>query len=219
MSYSHNDNKGISFESKLDSLFKCKTGGFYIELGANDGLIQSNTAFLEKERHWTGVLIEPSLNAYEKCVINRPKSRCINAACVDSSYTNKYVYGDFNGDLMSSIDGKRLSNPVVTQVCVRAKTLEAILDDCGCDGEIDLLSLDTEGFELQVLDGLNLCKYRPRYMLIEIYKSQYNDLISMLQKNKYSLVENFSNYNSVDNPQWDGTHNDYLFKDDLCNSI
>lgn len=32
-----------------------KKGGFYIELGANDGLLQSNTAFFEKHMEWQGI--------------------------------------------------------------------------------------------------------------------------------------------------------------------
>jgi hypothetical protein len=34
-----------------------KDNGFFIELGANDGLMQSNTAFFEFTRGWTGILI------------------------------------------------------------------------------------------------------------------------------------------------------------------
>ena len=44
-----------------------KTGGYFIELGAADGLTQSNTAFLEKSREWTGLLIEPCFEAYTMC--------------------------------------------------------------------------------------------------------------------------------------------------------
>ena len=45
--------------------------GFYIECGANDGITQSNTYKLEKDKNWKGLLIEPSLFAYQKCVNNR----------------------------------------------------------------------------------------------------------------------------------------------------
>ena len=45
--YSNFDCKKIPLEIKLDDLFKKKENGIFIELGANDGLRQSNTAFLE----------------------------------------------------------------------------------------------------------------------------------------------------------------------------
>ena len=73
--------------------------------------------------------------------------------------------------------------------------------------------MDVEGFELNVLKGLNLNKYRPIYILIEIYKHEYNSIYSYLINNNYKLLSNFTNYNLIDNPTWDGTHNDYLFID------
>ena len=50
--YSHVDNNKIFLDTKLDKLFNHKKNGFYIELGANNGLTQSKYAFLEKNRNW-----------------------------------------------------------------------------------------------------------------------------------------------------------------------
>lgn len=211
MIYSNYDCNNISLESKIDDIFCKKMGGVFIELGANDGLCQSNTAFLEKERNWTGILIEPSLIAFEKCKKNRPQSICINCACVSNTYDLNTAYGDFNdGILMASIDSKRLNNN--NQCCVEALTLENILNNYNIKN-IDFLSLDTEGYELNILMGLNLDKYRPKYMLIEIYILDYDNIINFLTEKKYTLHSNFTNYNKITNPIWDGTHNDYLFCD------
>ena len=60
--------------------------GYFIEVGAHDGVFQSNTLNLEKELGWTGLLIEPSLNAFLDCVKNRPNSKCLNIAL--TSYQN-----------------------------------------------------------------------------------------------------------------------------------
>ena len=210
MSYSHVDNKGIPLQNKLNEIIN-KKNGFFIELGAYDGLFQSNTAFFEKELGWTGLLIEPSFKGYELCKINRPNSVCYNCACVSNDYVEEFVYGDF-GDInpMASINGSRLSNNEVIKV--KAITLEQILDEHNCTN-IDLLSLDTEGYELEILKGLNLDRYRPKYMLIELYTNDYNNTVNYLNSNNYKLHSNFTNYNKIDNPGWDGTHNDFLFID------
>jgi hypothetical protein len=50
-------------------------------------------------------------------------------------------------------------------------------------------------------------------MLIEIYNTDYDIIVNFLEGNQYKLYSNFSNYNKITNPNWDGTHNDYLFKD------
>ena len=208
-SYSHVDNNKIPLDIKLDNLIK-KQHGFYIELGANDGLTQSNTAFFEFNRNWTGLLIEPSYNMYLQCLQNRKKSIVKNYACVSNDYTLDTIQGDFTGSLMSSVDGIRLNNTNIVQV--HAKTLEKILDEeIDINQLIDLLSLDAEGYELNILKGLNLKKYKPQYILIEIYNYDFDNILSFLKDNCYILHSNFSNYNNIDNPQWDSTHNDYLF--------
>ena len=47
--------------------------GFFVELGANDGVTQSNTLYLEKHRKWKGVLVEPTPHNFLKCLENRSK--------------------------------------------------------------------------------------------------------------------------------------------------
>ena len=210
MNYSHVDCKGIPLENKLNEIFN-KKGGFFIELGANDGLFQSNTAYLEKKMEWSGILIEPSLKGYEKCKKNRLNSVCLNYACVSNDYKDDYIEGDFKDNHpMGSIGGIRLRKQNLVKV--KAVTLEKILDE-HCHTNIDFLSLDTEGYELEILKGLNLDKYRPKFMLIEIYNKDYKDIINFLILQNYKLHSNFTNYNKIDNHGWDGTHNDYLFVD------
>jgi FkbM family methyltransferase len=214
MVFSITDNKGVPLEEKLDSIFNQKTNGFFIELGANDGLTQSNTAFFEKYRNWTGILIEPSFLAFQKCLLNRTKSICINAACVSKDFNDNEIMGDFDsGCLMASINGERLNQKNLTKV--KALTLENILDNNLSNRNIDFISLDTEGYEFNILNGLNLNKYRPQYMLIEIYKKDFSKILEFLKSHNYTLHSNFSNYNKIDTPVWDGTHNDYLFYDNL----
>ena len=92
------------------------------------------------------------------------------------------------------------------------ESLEKILND-HCDTNIDFLSLDTEGYELEILKGLNLNKYRPKFILIEVYTKDYDNIVNFLNLHNYKLHSNLTNYNKIDNCRWDGTHNDYLFID------
>ncbi len=64
---------------------------------------------------WTGLLIEPSKVAFEKCrSVRSDKNFFENCALVSDKNTTE-VFGDFHGHLMSSIEGKRLnSNQLVT---------------------------------------------------------------------------------------------------------
>ena len=140
--FSLNDVNGVPLDKKLDLIFNKKENGFFIELGANDGLLQSNTAFFEKYRNWKGVLIEASPLLYKECVINRPKSKCYNNACVSNDYKQENIMGDFNlhgiKSLMSSINGVR-RNVQAEMISVKARTLTDILHESDISQPIDLL--------------------------------------------------------------------------------
>jgi hypothetical protein len=52
---------------------------------------------------------------------------------------------------------------------VPARPLQSVLEEASAPADFDLLSLDVEGFEPAVLDGLDLLRFRPRYILIEVW--------------------------------------------------
>lgn len=73
---------------------------------------------------------------------------------------------------------------------VPTRTLTSILDECEVT-EIDLFSLDVEGYELNVLKGLDFSKYRPKYMLIEArFKAEIDEYLADL----YTEVDQLSIY-------------------------
>ena len=49
----------------IDTYFYQKRSGFFVEAGAWDGVLRSKSLFLERERKWTGVLIEPNADAFK----------------------------------------------------------------------------------------------------------------------------------------------------------
>lgn len=181
--------------------------GFFIEAGANDGIKQSNTFLLEKKFNWSGILVEPSYIAYQNCVKNREKSKVYNSCLVSEDYNFNFVQGDFDGNLMSSVSGKRLNR--ANNGVVSATTLQKLLDINNVE-KIDFFSLDTEGYEYEVLKGIDFSKTVIEKILIEIYDSNKDQIFNFLN-NMYKKPICLTNFNYIDNPNWDGTHNDYLF--------
>jgi hypothetical protein len=121
---------------------------------------------------------------------------------------------------MTSIGGVRIAVSLGKSVdetilkTVPARTLESIFNENNIN-HIDFLSLDAEGYEYEILKGINFNRYRPKHILIEIYTQEYNQILSYMIDMNYKLLENFSGFNLHDNPIWDGTHQDYLFVDNL----
>lgn len=145
--------------------FKNKKNGYFIEIGANDGITLSNTYLLEKYFDWKGICVEPLPTVFSKLVESRPKSICINKAVFETSgMTLPFDISEKN-DLLSGLSnyiGKAHADKVEadkTTVDVTTITFNDILDQNKAPLFIDYLSLDTEGTELMILKSLNLNKY------------------------------------------------------------
>lgn len=191
------------------------TNGFYVELGANDGISQSNTLYFERNKNWRGVLVEPTPHNYLKCLANRSTENHIFCnACVSFDYKNTFVEMAF-ANLMSSPIG--LESDVLDPIAHAesgkqflestdrvftfgsvAKTLNDLLNISKAPKNIDLLSLDVEGAELEVLKGIDFNTYRFKYMCIEC--RDIDKLYSYLNPLGYELKEKLSEH-------------DYLFSD------
>jgi FkbM family methyltransferase len=169
--------------------------GFFIEVGANDGINQSNTLFFEKYLGWKGLLIEAIPDLANKCQKNRPKCITENCALVAFDYPGKTIEVDYC-NLMSCVRGafydesvssehiksgkkylKKSESPYTVEV--PAKPLSGVLDFHNIN-QIDLLSLDVEGYEAEVLQGIDFTRHTPRYLLIEVRKAQKEKIEQIL---------------------------------------
>ena len=184
--------------------------GFFIEAGANDGLSQSNTALYEFDYGWKGLLIEPNFKKYIDCKKNRTNSIVENYALVSSNYTQKTIRGDFdnqdyanslmamvidNGDyqddlLLSCKNEKTKNNKIVE---VPTITIDELLTENKIS-KIDFFSLDVEGYEISVLNGMDFSNVRPKYFLIETAnRPEYQKIIRQYMKDKnYLFVKQLS---------------------------
>lgn len=183
--------------------------GVFVEAGAHDGIFQSTTKILE-DLGWTGLLIEPSKPLYEKCKKNRT-SISENLALVSSNYNQDTINGDWIGNLILQNEGITLMGDI-DEVC-NVSTLTELCKKHNIY-DVDFFSLDVEGYELEVLDGVNFNLINIKYCLIEWNKRVYSveDLINYMRNKNFELVCNLSNFTKENCPSWPQTHQDYLFK-------
>lgn len=197
-------------DEKLEKYLDYRNGVF-IEAGANDGITQSNTYYLEKGKHWTGLLVEAIPELYLKCKAVRKSSIVYNCGLVPPNHQDMTLTMHF-ANLMSVADGVMDSGQIgeyvqqglecqglasTYDVVVPALTLASIVEECRLD-RIDFLSLDVEGGEAGVLEGLNLRVHRPRFILVEA--SRFNEVDDLLTSNRYRMIDKL-------------TFHDYLYAD------
>ena len=156
-----------------------KEPGFFIELGAYDGVDQNNSLILE-QAGWRGLLVEPIPARFAQCLRNRPAALVEHAACVGA---------DYNGDTITladvglmSLTGRAASDQDAINAHlatgekhakrrrqlleVPVRQLSQILDKHKV-AAVDLLILDVEGAELDVLAGLDFARHAPRFLVVE----------------------------------------------------
>jgi len=140
--------------------------GVFVDVGSGHYRDDSNTYFLEQHRRWHGVAVDANVEYAADYARFRPRTRFINAfvsnragAVADFAIAQNPVFSS----------GARPLPPdaVVRRVKVPTTTLAQILA-AEHVRKIDFLSIDVEGAELAVLQGLDLRRYRPSLICIEI---------------------------------------------------
>ena len=171
----------------LWQVFRQRTSGYFIEIGAYDGVSLSNTYFLE-QMGWCGMLVEAIPQLCDQARRVRPRSRVVQAAVSKPGHPPSATFTIANNVPVLSFltaddehvarckrEGAKLVEievPVVTVdelLCPERENPSTVgspwIPHVGW--RIDLVSIDVEGGEKDVLDGFDLDRFRPRILLIE----------------------------------------------------
>jgi FkbM family methyltransferase len=167
----------------LRRLLEKNKNGFYVDVGAHHPQRFSNTYYFYK-KGWRGINLDAmpgSMKHFEKI-----RKKDINLEIPVSKSGNTQTYFMFNEPalngfsmrLSESRDGNR-NYRIIDKKEIKTYTLEDILDTYLPDSqEIDFLSVDVEGLDLDVLESNNWEKYRPRFVVVEILHDSLEEVIS-----------------------------------------
>lgn len=163
------ESHGQYFQDVAALLFCGDAPGFFVEVGTGNGTVLSNTHLLERRFGWRGLLVEPDRRFHDSIRASRTAHLEIRPACRSDGEQVEFLEVDGIGELSTlsryrSMDGWRRRGQVRT---IDSITLNSALEQVGAPQRLDYVSIDTEGSELEVLDGLDLDRYDVRFMTIE----------------------------------------------------
>jgi len=156
-------------------------------VGANDPEIINNTYKFYREG-WTGINIEPHKLKFDRLVKCRPNDINLNIGIANKNGVLEYyetkpdTHSTFSKAEMLAFDPKYVKVLHILQIPV--KKLSAVFKECGVS-IIDFLTVDTEGYDLEILKSNDWVKYRPKIICIEINKG-HDSIDSFLCSVKYS---------------------------------
>jgi FkbM family methyltransferase len=186
----------IGEDMVLKTFLKGKSKGFYVDVGAHHPFRYSNTAYFYN-RGWNGINIEPTPTLLKN--FKRYRRRDINLNIGITNQEDELTFYMFNDPAFNSFDNAtslsrhERGNVIVKEQKIRTYRLSCILDKYLPKGKkIDLLSIDVEGFDLDVLKSNNWEKYIPDFICVEIECSIENlykdEIYNYLVNRHYILV-------------------------------
>ena len=207
------------FEDYIISYFlNFKKKGFYVDIGANNPDIISNTKKFYLEG-WMGINIEPNFFEYQK--YQKKRSRDINLNIALSNTAQTMYFYMFEANTLSTFSKKQAliykknGHKMIKKIRIKTHTLRQILNKYLNLKKIDFLSIDTEGFDLAILKSNDWKKYRPTVICVEA-NSKFGDnseLKKYLNNHGYSNVIDIVHYGNILNSIY--VENNYLKKTKL----
>jgi len=181
----------------IENVSNFKKIGFFLDIGANNGIHSSNTASLEFFLGWKGICIEANPYLIDSLTTNRPNTTVIHAATWNKNAEIELELTDSNhnnveGHLLSRIidieRNEKYFKEHFTQdrkiIKVQARTVTNIFESLNLlPCEVDYASIDTEGAELETLQGIDFSRINIKFMTVEFggrkkYLNQISNYLS-----------------------------------------
>jgi len=186
----------------LRRIFEGQKQGFYVDVGAHHPMRFSNTYFFYQQG-WSGINLDATPGSMLPFKKMRPRD--INLETAISHEPQTMTFFVFNEPALNTFD-EALANQrntgiyrIISAEKIVTRTLAEILTEHLPRGQaIDFLSVDVEGFDLEVLQSNDWQRFRPRYILVECFGLNLETLIQdetyqFLVGQQYELVAKSAN--------------------------
>ena len=166
-----------------------KRGGYFVEVGVGDGVNISNTYLLESQYDWSGLLVEPNQGFHDH--IRSSRKAKLDTRCAALSDGKKVEFeevleaGEFSRLVRHG--NREFDEGATRRYLVETATLDNLLEEHNAPREIDYISIDTEGTELEILQGLDFERYKVGFLTIE-HNGNLVELKRLLEPKGYHQI-------------------------------
>ena len=195
-----NKNEKFSSEAGQDKLikdkfFKNQHSGFFVEIGAFDGIEGSNCHYFEKYESWEGIAIEASPKQFQKLEGNRkcekinavigPEEKEVEFCEITEGFTQ--MSGIYNSNYKNSMDRiQKKSYSKINIIKTKSTTFKKIISS---NKIIDFISIDIEGNELDVINSIDFNTYEIKVILLENNIPEKLNYIDFFKKRNFSYFD------------------------------
>ena len=177
-----------------------KENGFFVDIGAADGITGSNTFILEKFYKWNGICVDPNpvfMQSLHNCRNSHVTTLCVYSEtgkilpfkfCADEE---QFFGWNFRAGLAQPMEKINIEiEKSFRSINVLTISLNNLLELYNAPTDIDYISLDTEGSEYNILKTFNFSKYNVKCFTIE-YDNEKNrqQIFELLSTNGYTKVD------------------------------
>ncbi|ESO03325.1 hypothetical protein HELRODRAFT_173611 [Helobdella robusta] len=168
---------------EIDNILK-KRNGFFVEAGALDGECASNTLYLEIEKGWTGLLVEPDPYYFTQIIGKNRNSWAINACLSPFNYASKLYFRGSN----NQIGRVQLNKTDENLFEVPCFPLQSLLLAIGVKN-VDFFSLDVEGDEVPILKSLPFNEIDIKTLAVEYRHGKPQEYLDVMAKKGYNMTK------------------------------
>ena len=183
----------------ITKLLDSKNRGIYIDVGCHHPFLNNHSYLLYKSG-WEGINIDIDYNSIDMFNFFRKSDVNIQTAVTDHKGEVDLFF--YHNRAAKNTISKEFGSDAKEQKKINSDTLNNIIENSKFkNSKIDFVSIDVEGNEMNVLNGFNLKKYKPKLILLEFilpnkkefYEKDINEITNsevykFLIKNEYKLI-------------------------------
>lgn len=170
----------------LVDFFKKKPIGKFVDLGAYHPMKFNNTYMLYK-KGWSGINIDLNSSTIDMFNIVRKRDKNICALISDQNENEKTIFYEHNFSAVNSL----ILTEDLKKVLKMKKTMKTVKFENLINNKFDFLNIDLEGHDYQVLKTIDLEKYQPKLICIEILEKSNDreNIFSYMKQNNYKIIK------------------------------